>query len=47
MSTTTAQTPLLTAEEYFLLPEPPDGSKQELVRGKVATMSNPATRTIH
>ena len=44
MSTTTAQTPLLTAEEYFLLPEPPDGSKQELVRGKVVTMSNPGLR---
>jgi Uma2 family endonuclease len=44
MSNTTTQTPLLTAEEYFLLPEPPNGSKQELVHGKVAIMSNPGWR---
>jgi Uma2 family endonuclease len=39
MSTATSQ--LLSAEEYFKLPNPQDGSKQELVRGKVVTMSNP------
>src|SRR6266542_5702716 len=39
MSTTTSQ--LLTAEEFFALPDPQDGSKQELVRGKVITMPNP------
>jgi Uma2 family endonuclease len=44
MSTGTAQPPLLTAEEYFKLPSPPDGSKQELVRGRVVTMSNPGWR---
>jgi Uma2 family endonuclease len=32
---------LLTAEEFFLLPSPPDGSQQELVRGEVVTMSPP------
>jgi Uma2 family endonuclease len=31
----------LTAEEFFELPEPPDGSKQELVKGEVVTMSAP------
>lgn len=31
----------LTAEEFFDLPDPPDGSKQELVRGEVVTMPNP------
>jgi Uma2 family endonuclease len=41
MSTTTATEPLLTAEEFFALPEPSDGSRQELVRGKVVTMPNP------
>src|SRR5437879_4063091 len=29
---------LITAEEFFLLPEPQDGSQQELVRGEVITM---------
>ncbi|MDB5313700.1 MAG: hypothetical protein JWO38_7902 [Gemmataceae bacterium] len=38
MSTTTK---LLTAEEFAKLPEPPDGSKQELVRGEVVTMPPP------
>lgn len=37
----TATTQLLTAEEFFQLPAPPDGSKQELVRGKVVTMARP------
>lgn len=44
MTPATTPTKLLTAEEYFLLPDPPDGSKQELVRGKVVTMSNPGLR---
>lgn len=39
--TTTTQTALLTAEEFFALPDPLDGSKQELVRGKVITMPGP------
>jgi Uma2 family endonuclease len=39
MSTATSQ--LLTAEEFFALPDPKDGSKQELVRGKVVTMPSP------
>ena len=39
MSTATAQ--LLTAEEFLVLPEPNDGSKLELVRGKVVTMTGP------
>ena len=37
MSATT-QKKLLTAEEFFLLPDPADGSQQELVRGEVITM---------
>jgi Uma2 family endonuclease len=37
----TAATQLLTAEEFFALPDPNDGSKQELVRGKVVTMPGP------
>ncbi|MBX9580759.1 MAG: Uma2 family endonuclease [Gemmataceae bacterium] len=37
----TVATRKLTAEEYFDLPDPPDGSKQELVRGEVVTMPNP------
>lgn len=32
---------LLTAEEFFLLPDPPDGSQQELVRGEIVTMPPP------
>ena len=39
MSTATAQ--LLTAEEFFALPDPEDGSKFELVRGRVVTMTGP------
>ena len=39
MSTATAQ--LLTAEEFFALPDPEDGSKLELVRGRVVTMTGP------
>jgi Uma2 family endonuclease len=39
MSTTTTR--LLSAEEFFQLPAPQDGSKRELVRGEVVTMPNP------
>jgi Uma2 family endonuclease len=38
---TIAQKKLLTAEEFFLLPEPGDGSQQELVRGEIITMPPP------
>ena len=37
MSTIT-QKKLLTAEEFFLLPDPGDGSQQELVYGEIITM---------
>lgn len=37
MSTVT-QKKLLSAEEFFLLPDPEDGSRQELVRGEIITM---------
>jgi Uma2 family endonuclease len=37
----TTQKKLLTAEEFFLLPDPPDGARQELVRGEVITMPPP------
>src|SRR2546423_10650116 len=40
MSTVT-QKHLLTAEEFLLLPDPGDGSQQELVRGEVITMTPP------
>src|SRR5262245_49697243 len=32
---------LITAEEFFKMPDPPDGSKQELVRGVILTMPPP------
>jgi Uma2 family endonuclease len=32
---------LLTAEEYFLLPDPNDGTIQELVRGEIVAMPQP------
>lgn len=32
---------LLTAEEFFLLPQPSNGAQQELVRGEVITMPPP------
>ncbi len=38
MSTIT-QKKLLTAEEFFLLPDPDDGSQLELIRGEVITMT--------
>lgn len=37
----TAGTQLLTAEEFGRLPNPPDGSQQELVRGEIITMPPP------
>jgi Uma2 family endonuclease len=40
----TATTRLLTAEEFAKLPNPVDGSKQELVRGEVVTMPPPGFR---
>src|SRR5947209_4295192 len=40
MSTITKKRPL-TAEEFFLLPDPGDGSQQELVQGEVITMPPP------
>jgi Uma2 family endonuclease len=40
MSTATHKK-LLTAEEFFLLPDPGDSSQQELVRGEVITMPPP------
>ena len=36
-----ATTALVTAEQFFDLPAPADGSKQELVRGEVVTMPSP------
>jgi Uma2 family endonuclease len=35
---------LLTAEEFMQLPDPPDGSHQELVRGRIETMPPPQGR---
>lgn len=37
-------TKLITAEEFARMPDPPDGSKQELVRGEVVTMPPPKGR---
>jgi Uma2 family endonuclease len=37
-------TKLLTAEEFFRRPDPPDGSREELVRGEVITMPAPGFR---
>src|SRR5437016_1527217 len=37
------QKKFVTAEEFFLLPEPGDGSQQELVRGEIITMPPPGT----
>jgi Uma2 family endonuclease len=41
---TVTETKLLTAEEFARLPNPPDGSKQELVKGQVVTMPSPGFR---
>src|SRR5436309_2955465 len=40
----TAAQKLITAEEFLLIPDPPDGSKQELVRGEIITMAPPGFR---
>jgi Uma2 family endonuclease len=40
----TVSTRLLTAEEFSRLPQPADGSKQELVQGVVITMPPPGGR---
>src|SRR5262249_43094848 len=40
MSTITPKNPLM-AEEFLLLPDPEDGSQQELVRGEIMTMRPP------
>jgi Uma2 family endonuclease len=34
---------LITADEFFHMPEPADGSRQELVRGVIETMPPPGT----
>jgi Uma2 family endonuclease len=41
---TTATRKLITAEEFAQLPPPPDGSRQELVRGVIETMPPPGFR---
>jgi Uma2 family endonuclease len=41
MAPTALTQKLLTAEEFSCLPDPPDGSQQELVRGVVMTMARP------
>ncbi|MGL6096876.1 MAG: Uma2 family endonuclease, partial [Fimbriiglobus sp.] len=41
---TTAPLRLLTADEFSRLPNPADGSKQELVRGEVVTIPPPGFR---
>jgi Uma2 family endonuclease len=38
----TAPAPLLTAEEFSRLPQPPDGSQQELIKGVIVTMPPPS-----
>ena len=35
---------LITAEEFAQMPAPPDGSRQELVRGAIETMGRPGFR---
>jgi Uma2 family endonuclease len=37
----TAAKKLITAEEFARMPDPPDGSKQELIRGAIVTMPPP------
>jgi Uma2 family endonuclease len=41
---TTATQKIITAEEFMRVPEPADGSKQELVKGVVITMPPPGGR---
>jgi Uma2 family endonuclease len=43
-ATPAAETKLLSAEEFLLLPKPADGARQELVRGGVITMPAPGFR---
>jgi Uma2 family endonuclease len=40
---TITQIKLLTAEEYIMLPDPGDGSQQDLLRGEVITKQPPGT----
>ena len=42
MTTMTIQT--ITAAEFARMPDPPDGSKEELVRGEIVTMPAPGFR---
>jgi Uma2 family endonuclease len=41
---TTATQKLITAEEFARMPDPPDGSQQELVQGVIVTMPPPGFR---
>jgi Uma2 family endonuclease len=41
---TTTAVKLLTAAEFARMPEPPDGAKEELVRGVIVTMPAPGFR---
>jgi Uma2 family endonuclease len=41
---TPTATKLITAKEFAMMPNPPDGSKQELVRGEIVTMPPPSFR---
>jgi Uma2 family endonuclease len=41
---TTTAVKLITAAEYARMPDPPDGSKEELVRGVIVTMPAPGFR---
>jgi Uma2 family endonuclease len=41
---TTAPRKLITAEEFSRMPDPPDGSQQELMRGVIITMPSPGFR---
>jgi Uma2 family endonuclease len=41
---TTATQKLITAEEFSRMPDPPDGSQQELVKGVIVTMPPPGGR---
>ncbi len=44
MTTATATAKLITAEEFFQMPQPEDGSPQELVRGVIVTIPPPGTQ---
>lgn len=41
---TTTAVKLITAAEFAQMPDPPDGSKEELVRGEIVTMTAPGFR---